>query len=154
MKKYVKTINEFYNGLSLDGRTSVSFVPYLPKGTVSGREYNTGPDSNHDSVRTFKNTEIRISQKEDGVFIMPDGSYFVLSYKDPHVKPKEKYTHYFVFTGSDDSRVSLDKFRNYLDELQDAFGKDLKNTLVYARDMLYKVVSPTGEVLEEINNPT
>lgn len=148
MKQYIKTISEYF---SLDGRTSDYFVPYLPSGAVSGSEFNTGPEKNYDSIRTRNNTEIRVSQKEDGVFIMPDGSYFVLSYTDPVVKPKTKYSHYFVFTNSDDSKISLDKFRNFLPDIQDAFGKDLKNTLIYARDMLYKVVDSNGEILEDAN---
>lgn len=150
MKKYVKSIDEYY---TLD-RGRVTHKTFLPKGTVSGREYNTSPDEELEKTRTENGNEIIKSQKEH-TYILSDGSYFLTEYKDPDIEPNTKYTHYYVYVESSDSRVSLDKFRIHLNDLKELMKENelkFKNTLIYSRDRNYKVVDNQGEVLEEYNS--
>lgn len=144
MKSFKNFLAEYTNNT-----TGHKLVPYLPKGAVSGLEYKTAPDDEFDAVVSKSGQEIRISQKDKGYYIMADGSYFVKDYKDKDAEPKAEYSHFFGYPNSDDSRISLDKFRLYLPDLQELFGEELKNTLVYSRDMRFKVVDRKGNIIEE-----
>lgn len=151
MKKYVKSVREYY---TLDSG-GTSYIPFLSKGNVSGLEYDTNPDPEFDKVFTASSGNEIIPSRKEYTYILADGSYFLSEYIDPDVKPDTKYTHYYVYVESDDSRVSLDKFRIHLPDLKELMkhkDEKFKNTLIFARDMQYKVVDNNGNILEESNS--
>lgn len=127
MNRYVKSLNEWNED--------------APK-------YNTSPDDDYDAIISKSGQEIRISQKDKDFYILSDGSYFVYKFKDDRIKSDFKYTHFFTFPDSSDTRISLDKFRLFLDDLKDLFGNTLKNTLIYSKDGMYNIVDNKGNILE------